>query len=35
MAWTVVYTNKAAKQYRKLPRSVRDAIDLLVMEIRL
>ena len=35
MSWTVVYTNKAAKQYKKLPQAVRDTIDLLVMEIRL
>ena len=35
MAWTVTYSNKAAKQYKKLPRSVRDTIDLLITEIRL
>lgn len=33
MAWTVTYSNKAAKQYNKLPRSVRDTVDLLVKEI--
>ena len=35
MDWTVRYANKAAKQYRKLPQSVRDTIDLLVAEIRI
>jgi mRNA-degrading endonuclease RelE of RelBE toxin-antitoxin system len=35
MTWTVQYTNKAAKQYKQLPQSIRDIIDLLVMEIRL
>jgi mRNA-degrading endonuclease RelE of RelBE toxin-antitoxin system len=35
MAWTVIFTNKAAKQYKRLPQSVRDIIDLLVLEIRL
>ena len=35
MSWRVEFNNKAAKQYKKLPQSVRDAIDLLAMEIRL
>lgn len=35
MAWTVTYSNKAAKQYNKLPQSVRDSIDLLITEIRM
>jgi len=34
MAWTVIYSNKAGKQYKKLPQSVRHTIDLLVLEIR-
>jgi len=34
MAWTVMLSNKAAKQYKKLPKSVRDNIDTLVTEIR-
>ena len=33
MKWTVKYTNKAAKQYNKLPHAVRDMVDFLVMEI--
>ena len=35
MEWTVIYSNKAGKQYNKLPQSVRDIIDLLVTEIRM
>ena len=35
MEWTVTYSNKAGKQYNKLPQSLRDAIDLLVTEIRM
>jgi mRNA-degrading endonuclease RelE of RelBE toxin-antitoxin system len=35
MSWNVLLTNKAAKQYRKLPRTIRDNIDALVMEIRI
>lgn len=35
MAWAVKYSNKAAKQYKQLPQSVRDTIDLLVTEIGL
>jgi mRNA-degrading endonuclease RelE of RelBE toxin-antitoxin system len=35
MSWNVAFTNKAAKQYKKLPQSVRDCIDTLVVEIRL
>ena len=35
MAWTVEFTNKAAKQYKKLPRTIRDSIDVLIMEIRI
>lgn len=35
MEWTVTYSNKAGKQYSKLPQSVRDSIDLLVAEIRM
>jgi mRNA-degrading endonuclease RelE of RelBE toxin-antitoxin system len=34
MAWTVMLTSKAAKQYKKLPKPVRDNIDTLVTEIR-
>jgi mRNA-degrading endonuclease RelE of RelBE toxin-antitoxin system len=34
MAWTVMLSNKAAKQYKKLPKPVRDNIDTLVTEIR-
>ncbi len=33
MSWNVLLTNKAAKQYRKLPRTIRDNIDALIMEI--
>jgi mRNA-degrading endonuclease RelE of RelBE toxin-antitoxin system len=33
MTWTVVLSNKAAKQYKKLPKLVRYNIDLLVTEI--
>jgi len=33
MAWTVKFTNKAAKQYKKLPKAIRDNIAALVMEI--
>lgn len=33
MEWTVKYSNKAAKQYKKLPQSVRNIIDFLVVEI--
>jgi mRNA-degrading endonuclease RelE of RelBE toxin-antitoxin system len=35
MSWNVLFTNKAAKQYRKLPRIIRDNIDALIMEIRI
>ena len=35
MVWTVIYSNKAAKQYKKLPQSVCTALDLLITEIRL
>ena len=35
MTWVVTYSNKAAKQYNKLPQSVRDSIDLLITEIRM
>ena len=35
MTWTVTYSNKAGKQYNKLPQSVRDTIDLLIIEIRI
>lgn len=35
MSWNVLLTNKAAKQYRKLPRAIRDNIDALIMEIRI
>jgi mRNA-degrading endonuclease RelE of RelBE toxin-antitoxin system len=34
MSWTVLFTNKSAKQYKKLPNSIRDSIDTLVAEIR-
>lgn len=34
MSWTVKLTNKAAKQYKKLPKVVRDGVDALMMEIR-
>lgn len=34
MEWTVTYSNKAGKQYNKLPQSVRAVIDLLISEIR-
>lgn len=34
MEWTVIYSNKAGKQYKKLPQSVRDTIDVLITEIR-
>ncbi|HJV35396.1 cytotoxic translational repressor of toxin-antitoxin stability system [Geomonas sp.] len=34
MPWTVAFTNKAAKQYKKLPKAVRDSIDALMVEIR-
>ncbi len=34
MAWIVKLTNKAAKQYKKLPRAIRDSIDVLMLEIR-
>ena len=35
MSWNVLFTNKAAKQYRKLPKAIRDSIDALVIEIRI
>jgi mRNA-degrading endonuclease RelE of RelBE toxin-antitoxin system len=35
MTWTVKLTNKAAKQYIKLPKAIRDNIDALMLEIRL
>lgn len=35
MAWTVTFSNKAAKQYMKLPQTVRDSIDALASEIRM
>ncbi|MEI6209318.1 MAG: cytotoxic translational repressor of toxin-antitoxin stability system [Desulfuromonadales bacterium] len=35
MTWTVTYSNKAGKQYSRLPQSVRCAIDLLITEIRI
>jgi mRNA-degrading endonuclease RelE of RelBE toxin-antitoxin system len=35
MTWTVQFSNKAAKQYRRLPQTVRDSIDALVVEIRI
>jgi mRNA-degrading endonuclease RelE of RelBE toxin-antitoxin system len=34
MSWTVKLTNRAAKQYKKLPKIVRDNIDALMMEMR-
>lgn len=34
MTWTVKLTNKAAKQYEKLPKAIRDIIDVLALEIR-
>jgi len=33
MNWTVHFSNKAAKQYKKLPKTIRDNIDTLIMEI--
>jgi mRNA-degrading endonuclease RelE of RelBE toxin-antitoxin system len=35
MAWTVIFSNKAAKQYMKLPQTVRDSIDALASEIHM
>ena len=35
MVWTVKLTNKAAKQYAKLPKPIRDSIDTLMVEIRI
>jgi hypothetical protein len=35
MTWTVKFTNKAAKQYKKLSKVIRDNIDALIMEIRI
>ena len=35
MKWTVKLTNKAAKQYKKLPKVICDIIDALIMEIRI
>jgi len=35
MSWNVLFTNKAAKQYRKLPKAIRDSIDALMIEIRI
>ena len=35
MTWTVKLTNRAAKQYKKLPKAVRDNIDALMIEIRM
>lgn len=35
MTWNVVFTNKTAKQYKKLPKVIRDNIDALTMEIRI
>lgn len=35
MSWNVLFTKKAAKQYGKLPRTIRDNIAVLIMEIRL
>jgi len=35
MTWTVKFTNRAAKQYKKLSRVIRDNIDALIMEIRI
>jgi mRNA-degrading endonuclease RelE of RelBE toxin-antitoxin system len=35
MPWKVEFTNRAAKQYRKLPKVIRDNIDALIMEIRI
>jgi mRNA-degrading endonuclease RelE of RelBE toxin-antitoxin system len=33
MSWIVSYSNKAEKQYHKLPRSIQDRIDFLTAEI--
>lgn len=33
--WFVLFSSKAAKQYKKLPIDVRFAVDALVMEIQL
>ena len=35
MTWTVQFTNKAAKQYKKLPKVIRNTIDALVIEMRI
>lgn len=35
MIWLVKFTNKAAKQYKKLPKAIRDNIDALIMEIQI
>ena len=34
MNWTVGFSKKAAKQYQKIPDTVRDEIDALVLEIQ-
>ena len=35
MAWIVVYSKKAEKQYKNLPSVVQDRLDLLTAEIEL
>lgn len=32
--WSVSFSNKAAKQYRKIPETIRDAMDALALEIQ-
>jgi mRNA-degrading endonuclease RelE of RelBE toxin-antitoxin system len=34
MSWTVKLTNKAVKQYQKLPKTIRENMDTLLMKIR-
>lgn len=35
MTWTILYSSKAEKQYRKLPAGVQDRLDLLTAEMEL
>ncbi len=34
MDWKIGLTKKAAKQYQKLPKAVRDIVDVLMLELR-
>lgn len=35
MTWIVKLSNKSAKQYKKLPKAIRDIVDALIVDIQI